>query len=94
MEIRVSMSAPQARFLAADLTISTMTQRLGPPEQVAREALSTEKDERPTILTHHYYAHGAVDFVETDIAPRPGLVNHAVVDVPAVSAELFEGARP
>jgi hypothetical protein len=90
----VALTNPQAQFLAPNLTVASVKERLGPPDQVTSEVVQTEKDERPAVLTHHFYAQRSVDFVESDIAPRPGLVSRVVLDVPAVSAELFQEHNP
>jgi hypothetical protein len=88
--VRLALTAPGVQFLASDLTVAKVQQRLGPPQQTTQEVVQTEKDERPAVLTLRHYANGAVAFVESDMAPRPGRVSRVVLDVPAVAREVFQ----
>jgi hypothetical protein len=88
--MRPALTARGAQFLASDLTVAKVQQRLGAPQQITQEVVQTEKDERPAVLTLRHYANGAVAFVESDMAPRPGRVSRVVLDVPAVAREVFE----
>ncbi len=87
---RVAWTAPTIQLLAPGLTMATVRERLGPPEEVTREVIESERDHRPVELTGLSYAGGAAIFVETNIAPRPGYVDHVVLDIPAVAAVLAE----
>jgi hypothetical protein len=82
-----------AQLLAPQLNMATVKERLGPPEKVSTEVVQGQGDRRPVILTLHSYAGGAVAFVASDMAPRPGSVDRVLLDVPAVTAALFEEER-
>jgi hypothetical protein len=89
---RVTWSAPSAQLLPPGLTVATVRERLGQPAEKRRVVLQTEGERRPVILTLNVYLGGAVVFAESDMAPRPGLVDRVLLDVPAMTAVLFEEA--
>lgn len=90
---RVALASPAFQLLTQDLTVATVRKQLGNPERVSTELIDTGGEERPLILTLHSYAGGSIVFAEADIAPRPGLVNRVVMDVPAVMAALTREVR-
>jgi len=93
--VRLAVTAPGAQFIAPNLTVAKVREQLGAPQRTTQEVVQTEKDERPAVLTLRHYANGAVVFVESDMAPRPGQLSRVVLDVPAVAGEVFErGAQP
>jgi hypothetical protein len=83
---RVALVAPA--LLAPNLTVSTVRQRLGPPESTTRQLIEGPGESRPLVLTLYAYGAGAVVFAEADIAPRPGFVNRVRLDVPSATAAL------
>jgi hypothetical protein len=90
---RIAWTTGAYQLLAPQLNMATVKERLGPPEKVSTEVVQGEGERRPVILTLHSYAGGAVAFVASDLAPRPGSVNRVLLDVPAVTAALFEEER-
>jgi hypothetical protein len=90
---RLAWTTGSHQLLAPRLNMATVKKRLGPPEKVSTEVIQGQGEVRPVILTLHSYAGGAVAFAESDVAPRPGLVNRVILDVPVVTAALFEEAR-
>lgn len=77
------------QFLKPGLTIASVRQTYGAPERTTTEVIHSDGDRRPTVLTVLHYENGAVRFAESDLAPRPGLVDRVFVDVAAASAQLF-----
>jgi hypothetical protein len=90
---RIAWTTGSQQLLAPKLKMATVKERLGPAKKVSTEVIQGQGDSRPVILTVHSYADGAVAFVESDVAPRPGFVNRVILDVPVVTAALFEEAR-
>jgi len=90
---RIAWTTGSQQLLAPRLNMATVKKRLGPPEKVSTEVIQGQGEVRPVILTLHSYAGGAVSFAESDVAQRPGLVNRVILDVPVVTAALFEEAR-
>jgi len=90
--VHVAWVGPQLELLAPGLTVETIQNRLGPPEKVTREIVQTEKDHRPVTLTLYRYAGGAVVFAESDLAPKPGVVDRVILNVRAVTTVVF-GSR-
>jgi hypothetical protein len=86
---RLAWVGPNLQFLKEGLTIAAVQQQLGRPEKVTRQVIQTDGDRRPVTLTLHLYAGGAVAFAESDLNPKPGVVDRALLDVPAVKAALF-----
>ena len=91
--MRIGLTIGANQLLAPQLSMATVKERLGPPEKVFTEVVQSQGERRPVILTLHSYAGGAVAFVESDVAPRPGSVDRVALDVPAVTAALFEEQR-
>lgn len=87
---RVAWTGPSIQFLAVQLTLDNVQERLGPPEKITRELVPSDIERRPVILTLYRYAGGAVVFAETDWAPRPGFVDRIIFDIPAVTAVVFK----
>jgi hypothetical protein len=87
---RVALTKPSAQFLAPNLMVTEVKQRLGQPETTAQEVEQTEGERRPAIRTIYTYASGAVRFVESDLSPQPGSVDHVRLDVPVLSSTLFQ----
>ena len=78
-----------AEFLRRGTTIQSVLAAYGKPEKTTTEVVHGRGDRRPAVLTLHHYANGAVVFVESDLAPTPGLVDRVVVDVPVATALIF-----
>jgi len=87
--VHVAWTGPQLRFLAERLTVAAVEARLGRPESVTRETVQTDRDYRPAVLIKRSYAAGAVVFVETDQAPRPGFVDRVLLDTKKAVAAIF-----
>lgn len=87
---RVAALAPAALFLPKGLKVATVEERLGKPEKVTTEMLDDGTERRPIVLKIYHYAGGAIAFAESNIAPRPGLVNRVYLDVPAVTSALLK----
>jgi hypothetical protein len=77
------------RLVAPDLTVATVRRRLGPPEKTALVSVEAPVERRAAVLTLHQYAQGAVVFIETDFAPRAGVVDRVILSVPSVMRTLF-----
>lgn len=88
---RIAWTGPTLRLLAESLTVARLQERLGAPDTVTQRLIQTDRDNRPAVLTLRSYAGGAVVFVETDWAPRPGIVDRVVLDTRVLSAALFRG---
>jgi hypothetical protein len=65
----------------------------GKPETITTLVIQSKRDMRPAILTLNSYAGGAIIFAESDLAPRPGLVDRVILDVPVMASMLFTEAR-
>jgi hypothetical protein len=91
--VRVALSGPALQFLKPALKLEEVRSRLGPPEKVSRHLVQNETERRPVVLTLYTYASGAVIFVESDVAPRPGFVNRVILDVSAVTSAVFLAAK-
>jgi hypothetical protein len=90
---RIAWTTGSHELLAPRLKMATVKERLGPAKKVSTEVIQGQGESRPVILTVYSYADGAVAFAESDVAPRPGFVNRVILDVPVVTAALFEEAR-
>jgi hypothetical protein len=90
---RIAWTTGSHQLLAPRLKMATVKERLGPAKKVSTEVIQGQGERRPVILTVHSYADGAVAFAESDVAPRPGFVNRVILDVPVVTAALFEEVR-
>lgn len=86
---RIVWTAPDAEFLKKDLKLQTVFDAYGDPEKTSTEVVHSQGERRPAILTNYHYADGAVQFVESDLAPIPGFVDRVVVDVAAAFDEVF-----
>lgn len=86
---RISAAGPSAQFLAPGLSIADVEKRLGKAEKVTTEVLDDGTDRRPVILTLHYYAGGAIIFVESDVNPNIGSVDRVFLDARKISTTLF-----
>ena len=87
---RVALSGGE--FLRGGLTVKQVEAAIGQPETVTTQLIQSEGERRPVILTLHSYAGGAIVFAESDLAPRPGVIDRVILNVPAVSAIVFGGA--
>jgi hypothetical protein len=87
--MRIVWADKSLQFLAPNLSLNAVQERLGPPEKVTQEVTSRGGEFRPIVLTLYRYAGGAVTFAETDWAPIPGFVDRVIFDVPTVTAEVF-----
>lgn len=86
----VAASGRGLLFLAPGLTIATVRQRLGPPEQVTTIAIQGIGERRPVVLTIHSYLGGTLKFAESNRAPKPGLVDRVIIEVSGIGAALFQ----
>jgi hypothetical protein len=89
---RVAILSRESQFLAPGLTIATVRQVLGEPEKITREVLDNG-ERRPIILKIHHYAGGAIAFAESNWTTRPGDIDRAFLNVPAVTAAVFQETR-
>ena len=80
-------------FLRRGLTVNQVEAAIGQPETVTTQLIQSEGERRPVILTLHSYAGGAVVFAESDLAPKPGVIDRVILNLPAVSAVVFGGAQ-
>lgn len=77
-------------FLAPGLTMATVIEQSGEPENVTTEILDTGGSERrPVILTIYHYAGDAVAFAVSDMSPTPGMVERAILDTAKISDAIF-----
>lgn len=90
---RVVLQREGGVFLKKGVKVSSVVETYGKPEKTTTEVVHSQGDRRPAVLTLHHYANGAVKFVESDLAPVPGLVDRVVVDVAAVSDQIFGASR-
>ena len=91
---RIAWGSDTAQFFAPGLTVETVRRRLGEPEKVSRKAVQRlVTDKRPIGLTLYSYAGGAIVFAESNMTRTRGLVDRVILDIPAVSAVLFKGAK-
>ena len=70
-------------LLPPGLTIQAVRSRLGEPERVTTQTIQTIGDRRPTILTLHMYANGAIAYAESNQA-EPGVVERVVLNLSTV----------
>jgi hypothetical protein len=87
---RVAIVGPSPQFLPPGLTVEMVESLIGPAQAVTSQVIQTEGERRPVILTLHSYAGGAVIFAESDFAPKPGLIDRSILNVPDVSAVAFK----
>jgi hypothetical protein len=87
------MTNSPSGFLNPKMTVAAVVERLGKPEKIVRQLIQTEKERRPIVLTLYTYAGNAIAFAESDISPIPGSVDRVILDVPSITAELFQGAK-
>ena len=90
---RVVWQREGGEFLKRDLKMRAVFDAYGKPEKTTTEVVHSRGDRRPAVLTLHHYANDTIKFVESDLAPMPGLVDRAILDVPAASAHIFGGPR-
>lgn len=88
---RVIWRRKDGHYLQKDLTMRIVLAAYGPPQKTATELVQSRGERRPAVLTIHNYANGAIDFVESDWSPSPGLVDRVVVDVRTVAEQIFVG---
>ena len=86
---RVVWTRADAQFLRQGTTVQSVIAAYGKPERTTTEVVHGRGERRPAVLTLHHYANGTVVFVESDLAPTPGLVDRVVLDVRAASALIF-----
>jgi len=86
---RVVWSRPDAQFLRRGVTTRSVIEAYGKPERTTTEVVHGQGERRPAVLSLHHYANGAVVFVESDLAPTPGVVDRVVLDVSAATALIF-----
>jgi hypothetical protein len=86
------MTSPEG-FMNPSLTFDTIEKLIGQPEEIRTEVVETQGERRPVVLTLHTYAGGAVIFAESDLSPRPGFVDRAILDVRALMSAVFQEAQ-
>lgn len=86
---RVTWRRKDAHYLQKDLTMRAILDSYGSPQKTTTEVVQSRGERRPAVLTVHYYANGAIDFVESDWSPSPGLVDRVEVDVSPVASQIF-----
>lgn len=87
---RIEWLRDGGEFLKKGLTLRAVFDAYGKPEKTTTEVVHARGDRRPAALTLYHYAAGAVKFVESDLAPEPGLVDRVILDVAAAAARIFE----
>jgi len=86
---RVVWTRPDAQFLRRGVTTRSVIETYGQPERTTTEVVHGQGERRPAVLTLQHYANGAVVFVESDLAPTPGVVDRVVLGVSAATAPIF-----
>ena len=86
---RVVWKSPEGEFLKKELKLKAVIAQYGEPERKTTQVVHARGERRPAILTNYHYADGAVVFVESDLAPTPGLVDRVVLDVAAAAGQIF-----
>lgn len=86
---RVVWQRPGGQFLRPGVTTRSVMDVYGKAEKTTTEVVQGRGERRPAVLTLYHYANGAVIFVESDLAPTPGIVDRVVLDVPAATALIF-----
>jgi hypothetical protein len=86
---RVIWQRKDAHYLQKDLTMHAILNSYGSPQKTTTEVVQSRGERRPAVLTIHHYANGAINFVESDCSPNPGLVDRAVVDAGPVVSQIF-----
>jgi hypothetical protein len=83
------VAAEGGPFLQPGLTIADVRRRLGKEERVTTELVDDGTERRPVGLTLHFYAGGAIAFVESDHSVKIGYVDRVLLDASKISATLF-----
>lgn len=86
---RVVWTAADGEFLQKGLTIQTVVDAYGKPEMVTSETIHFEGDRRPESVTKYGFAEGAIQFIESNFAPTPGLVDRVVIAIEPAVKELY-----
>lgn len=101
IDLPADLATPEGKFIHEDLTITdvraaleTLQPGLGKPEAVEHQVISNGFERRPTVLTLHRYARGAVSFATSNYAPAAGRIDRVILDVPTIHAQLFEPDSP
>jgi hypothetical protein len=87
--LRLVLMRPGGEFLRAGVTIRRIEDRYGKPDQTKTVVVQAQGDRRPAILTVYSFAGGAFQFVMSDLSATPAVIDRVVVDVGAVTAQLF-----
>lgn len=83
------VAAEGGPFLRPELTMADVRRRLGREERTTTELLDDGTERRPVGLTLHFYAGGAIAFVESDHSVKIGSVDRVLLDTSKISATLF-----
>jgi hypothetical protein len=83
------VAAEGGPFLRPGLTIADVRRRLGQEERTTTELLDDGTERRPVGLTLHWYAGGAIAFVESDHSVKFGAVDRVLLDASKISTTLF-----
>jgi|SRR5271165_278941 len=86
---RVVLKREGGEFLKKGVTMRTIIDLYGKPENTTTEVVQSQGDRRPAVLTVHSYANGAIKFVQSDLSPTPDVVDQVVVDVTTSAAQLY-----
>jgi hypothetical protein len=81
--------ANQRELLAPNLTKAQLIEALGQPESVVRRLQPTEDERRPVALTEFRYANTTAVFAQPDYAPKPGIIDRAVLKCTPVVNTVF-----
>ena len=90
---RVALAGAGLQLLAPGLTVEQVETLIGKPDIVTKQLIQSDRDRRPVILTLHSYADGTIVFAESDWAPRPGLIDRVILNVPVLSGVVFKGGQ-
>jgi hypothetical protein len=77
------------QFLKPGVPIRAVIDRYGKPEQTTTEVVNAQGDRRPAVLTVNWYAGGSIKFVQSDLSPNTETVDRVVLDLNAVTAQIY-----
>jgi hypothetical protein len=77
------------QFLKPGVPMRAVIDRYGKPEKTNTEVVNARGDRRPAVLTVSWYAGGAIKFVQSDLSPQPETVDRVVIDLNAVTAQIY-----
>jgi hypothetical protein len=90
----VAWKTPDFSLLQQGVPLDLVHRTLGEPDEIRKKVIPGQRGgRRPTVLTLHSYAKGAVQFAESNLSPKPGTVDRVILEVPTLSAMLFKEPR-